>query len=65
MLCKKISRGINFPRDYKRTDFMKPFKGGFDPACVLCDEECCFGCEVASREIDPDYDYEEREEEDK
>lgn len=43
---------------------MKPFKGGNDPACALCDEECCFGCEVASREIDPDYDFEGREEED-
>ena len=43
----------------------KPFKGGFDPACVLCDEECCFGCEVASRALDPDYDFEEREEENK
>jgi hypothetical protein len=35
----------------------------FDGCGAFCCEECCFGCEVASREIDPDYDYEESEEE--
>lgn len=31
-------------------------KGYGDLACVCCFEETCFGCEIAARANDPDYE---------
>ena len=34
---------------------MKPFKGGHSYACQCCGEESCWGCEVARKELNPEY----------
>ncbi|MET0016506.1 hypothetical protein [Oscillibacter sp.] len=34
---------------------MKPFKVGHSYACQYCGEESCWGCEIARKELDPEY----------
>ena len=34
---------------------MKPFKVGHSFSCSCCGEESCWGCEVARKELNPEY----------